>query len=425
MPEVPRRKTIFDPIHGAIVLQGAALELVQHAAFQRLWGIRQTGFAHLVFPGANHTRLEHSLGVYTVARQMAETLGLDPTETETLASAALLHDLGHGPFSHTLEPTMREVLHHGHEGLSRAWIVDAPRPFPALASEAQGSLNLPAILERHGLDPKAVAELVDPVGRPALPKLLGPLLHGPIDADRIDYLQRDAHYTGVAHGVVDGARLRETVRVHDGRLVFAEKGRTAVEGFLVGRALMYSAVYYHRTVRAAEVMAQSAVERSPHFPDAAPALFGLTDGELLVRLASEGGRARALVGRLLGRRLYKRAWGLRRTTSATRARWDRLARRPVERRALEDRLAAALHLEPGELLLDLAGVAHRSPASDDWGRVEVLEDERPVHPFRRPGPWQALALRPPTLWAVSAYVAPERLDNARRGLPRAVARHLG
>jgi HD superfamily phosphohydrolase len=188
---------------------------------------------------------------------------------------------------------------------------------------------------------------------------------------------------------------------------------------------MYSAVYYHRTVRAAEVMAQSAVERSPSFPDRTASSFGLTDGELLVQLQGEGGRAAELVARLLGRRLYKRAWGLRRTPAATRSRWDRLARRPKARRSMEDELAGTLGLEPGELLLDLAGVAHRSPAADEWGRVEVLEDERPVHPFRRPGPWQALALRPPTLWAVSAYVVPERLELARRRLGRAVDRQLG
>jgi HD superfamily phosphohydrolase len=315
---------------------------------------------------------------------------------------------------------MREVLGFGHEAISRAWILDADRPFPLPSSEDGRGPSVADILDSHGLSPKRVAELVDPVGDPVQLPLLRPLLHGPIDADRIDYLQRDAHYTGVAHGVIDGARLRETVREYRGRLVFAEKGRTAVEGFLVGRALMYSAVYYHRTVRSAEVMAQSAVERMAGYPDSARPLFGLTDGDLVATLERSGGRAQALSGHLLARRLYKRAWGIRRMPPRARRLWDRLSRDPVERRRVEDRLSESLRSPPGTVLLDLAGVAHRAPAADDWAEVAVLEDDRPVFPFRRPGPWQALALRPPTLWAVSAYVPAPLLPAAKRRLPRAV-----
>ena len=425
MERSSRRKTIFDPIHGAISLRGASLDLVQHPAFQRLWGIRQTGFAHLVFPGANHTRLEHSLGVYGLTRPIAETLELSQEAGEILAAGALLHDLGHGPFSHTFEPTMHEVLGYGHEALSRAWITDQPRPYPDPTPDLPGMRSLPEILERHQVPPRAVAELVDPRGDPVRPPLLRPLLHGPIDADRIDYLQRDAHYTGVAHGVIDGARLRETFRERHGRLVFAEKGRTAVEGFLVGRALMYSAVYYHKTVRAAEVMAQSAVERLPGYPGTARPLLGMTDGDLLASLRAAGGRARNLVDHLLARRLYKRAWGLRKTGAATRRRWLRLAGDPGLRRSLEDQLAARLGSEEGTVLLDLSGLVPRAAPQDSWSEVAVLEDGRVIHPFRRPGPWEALALRPPTLWAVSAYVPAPLLPEAQRRLGRLVGRLTG
>ena len=419
-----RRKTIYDPVHGSITLEGAALPLANHPAFQRLWGIRQTGFAHLVFPGANHTRLEHSLGVYGVARQIAESLRLDGEATESLAAGALLHDLGHGPFSHTLEPPMREILGRGHEALSRAWIVDEPRPFAAPPGDDGSGPTIAEILEEHRLSPRKVAELVDPRGAPVRPSLLGPLLHGAIDADRIDYLQRDAHYTGVAHGFIDGVRLRETIREFRGRLVFAEKGRTAVEGFLVGRSLMYSAVYYHKTVRAAEVMAQSAVERLPSYATSAPALFGLTDGELLARLTEAGGRAADVVAHLLARRLFKRAWGERRLSAARRRRWDRVARDPPGRRALEDRLSAGLGAPAGSVLLDLAGVNHPASEEADWREIGFLEDHRIVRPVRRPGPLTALAIRPPTLWAVSAYVPPPLEERARTRLPRLMGRAL-
>ncbi|MGP8077664.1 MAG: HD domain-containing protein [Thermoplasmata archaeon] len=405
-------KSIFDPVHGPISLDASAVALLGTPEFQRLWGIRQTGFAHLVFPGANHTRLEHSLGTYWVAGQMAERLGLSEELTQRVEAGALLHDLGHPPFSHTLDGPLREVLGIEHERLSRARI-EGTDPTGA------GSVGaVAAALEAHGLAPRSVADLVDPGPRPASPPFLGELLHGAIDADRIDYMQRDAHYTGVAHGSVDAVRLLDTLRSAAGHLAFAEKGRGAVEGFLVGRALMYSTVYYHKTVRAAETMAQSAVERMPGYPDGARTLFGLTDGELLVRLRAAGGRSAELAEGLLARRLYKRVHGWREVTPPARAAWRRLLHHPVERRALEDELAATVRGPPGTVLLDLGGIEPRGRPAEDWGKIGLLVDDRLVRPFRRPGPWRSLAVRPPAEWAVSVYVAPRWRTAAARLLPK-------
>ncbi len=390
-------------MHGPIALDPLALDLIGTPEFQRLWGIRQTGFAHLVFPGANHTRLEHSLGTYWVAGRFAEHLGLDPDSARAVTTGALLHDLGHGPFSHTLDGAMREVLGHGHETESRARIL----------GRAPGDPTIPSILRRHGVDPGDVATLVDP-GPRRRPSGLGRILHGAIDADRVDYLQRDAHYTGVAHGAIDAVRLLDTVRVASNRIVFAEKGRSAVEGFLVGRALMYSTVYFHKTVRAAEVMAQAAVERQPGFPESARPQFGWSDGELLVRLGEAGGLPAALVRGLTTRRLYKRAFGWREVTPRARRRWLRLAAEPSERRALEDRLAERLAAPAGSILLDLSGVEVRGDPAEDWAEVGIDSGGRVSYPFRGPGPWEALVHRPPADWPVSVYVAPRwRVAAAR------------
>ena len=391
------RKSIFDPVHGPIELDGLALALVGSPEFQRLWRIRQTGFAHLVFPGANHTRLEHSLGTFWVAGRMAERLGLTESERARVVAGALLHDLGHGPFSHTLDGPMLETLGHGHETISRALIVGqsaegAPEP-PAV----------PALLERFDVSPVAVADLIDPPSRRTTRPLLSAILHGAVDADRIDYLQRDAHYTGVGHGAIDAARLLDTMRATGPRLVFAEKGRSAVEGFLVGRALMYSTVYYHKTVRSAEMMAQAAVERSPGYPDAARPLFGTTDGELFVRLHDLGGTSAALVRDITERRLLKRAHGWRTLTRTDRNRWIRLLERPPERRRLEDEIAAHVGAAPGRVLVDLAGLAPRGDPGDDWGNVGLAVDGRVDFPFRGASPWRELATRAPAEWAVSVY----------------------
>jgi len=403
------RKSIFDPVHGTVVLEGAALELVGTEAFQRLWGIRQTGFAHLVFPGANHTRLEHSLGTYSVAGRVAERLGLDRSDSDLVRAAALLHDLGHGPFSHTFDGPMEEVLGHGHEARSRA-----------LIEGRTGDGTVRAILERAGLAPSDVADLVDPPvrKRSRRPTVLREILHGAIDADRIDYLQRDAHYTGVAHGAIDAARLLDTMHAMRGRLVFAEKGRNAVEGFLVGRALMYSTVYFHKTVRAAEMMAQAALERLPGYPESARDSFDWTDGDWLYRVRAAGGRSGDLVRGLTSRRLYKRVPGRRTLLPAPRRAWRRYVDRPVERRRLEDEIAERAHAPAGSVLIDLAGLVPRGDPAGDWGEIGLREDGKATYPFRRPSLWLLLATRPPSDWAVSVYAT----ERARAAVERVVSR---
>ncbi len=413
----PAGKSIFDPIHGTVALGGAALALIATPEFQRLWGVRQTGFAHLVFPGANHTRLEHSLGTFWVAGEMARRLGLDPSTVERVAVGGLLHDLGHPPFSHTLDGPLREVTGEGHERLSRRRVEGTDPDWPG------DRTRLPSVLERFGLAPSSVAELIDPRRPSRDARLPGCLLHGAIDADRLDYLQRDAHYTGVAHGAIDAVRLLDTLREADGRLIFAEKGRGAVEGFVVGRALMYSTVYYHKTVRAAEMMAQAAVERSRSYPAAARRLFALTDGELLVALRASGGISAELAEALQERRLYKRAYVRPTIPADERRRWRRWTVDPAARRGLEDEIAGALGGKPGTALVDLAGLEDRGDPAEDWGTVGVALGERVTFPFREPGPWRTFARRPEMEFPVSVYVAP-RLRTARAGatIARAIAR---
>ncbi|MCI4352809.1 MAG: HD domain-containing protein [Thermoplasmata archaeon] len=416
------RKSIFDPIHGIVAVEGAPLELIGHPAFQRLWGIRQTGFAHLVFPGANHTRLEHSLGAFWVTGKMGEHLGLSPREALTATVGGLLHDLGHGPFSHTLDPSSQEVLGFGHERISRAWITG--ETLEGITESPPGhSTAIPETLEKAGISPRRVADLVDPApGHDAHP-VLRAMLHGAIDADRIDYLQRDAHYTGVAHGTIDAARLLNTVMDRAGRLVFAEKGRNAVEGFLVGRALMYSSVYFHKTVRSAEVMAQSALERLPHFPEVPHAVFGMTDGEFLAYLTAASDRSADLVRRFRSRQLFKRALAWREIPAGFGSAARRLLQRPSDRRSMEDILADRLHLPPGTVLLDLAGLSTRT-SGGDWAEVGLLGETRVTYPFRAPSVWRDLAMRPPTAVQVSVYVPPGQRAVAERRLDGLLRRVL-
>ncbi len=418
-PARPRlRKSIFDPVHGPIHFDPEMLALLGNAVVQRLWGVRQTGFAHLVFPGANHTRLEHSLGAYWTARGMAEAIDLPAEERPVVAAAGLLHDIGHPPFSHTLDGPLAEAFGTTHEGIGRALVLG--RAGPGVPADPR----LREELERAGISPTAVADLIDPPVRTERRPLLRQLLHGAIDADRIDYLQRDAHYTGVAHGFIDAARLLATIDQERGRLVFASKGRSAIEGFLVGRALMYASVYYHKTVRAAETMAQAAVERSADFESRTHAWVRATDGELLTRLQEEGGLPGELVRGLIERRLYKRIYSGPGPTDPGEA--GALARGP-DRRALEDRWADRAGAPHGSVLIDPAALLEHRRGHPEWAEVALRVDDRIEYPFRRSPLARFWGDREPSVAGVAVYAHRQWRDRlhrrgpawSRQGRPRA------
>jgi putative nucleotidyltransferase with HDIG domain len=253
---LPDFKVIHDSVHGSVKVEGVFLELLGRPEVQRLHGIHQLGLAYLVFPGAHHTRLEHSLGTFHVATRMASALGLDEDEGELVRAAALLHDVGHAPFSHSLEEVMAEKLGVDHTLVGRELILGEKRSVSTVEKKAlSDTRTIREVLDAHGIDPEEVAEIViSPRVQQQTDQshldvekgqahfshrsYLNQMIHGPVDVDQMDYLLRDAHYTGVAHGAIDLARLMQTVAVHHGDLVVDRRGVTAVEGLIVARALM-------------------------------------------------------------------------------------------------------------------------------------------------------------------------------------------
>lgn len=313
-------KVIQDSVFGGIRVEGYVLELLETLEMQRLNAIRQLGLTYLVFPGANHTRIEHSLGSCYIAGRIAKALHLPIEERNHLLAAALLHDIGHGPFSHTLERSLSSFSYAGHMGLTKKVITgesqmvreEDRKTFPDVPT-------IPDVLEKYEINPERVSNLVmgsrgmgvEPLFQPHVAfagekKYLPQLIHGVIDVDQIDYLMRDAHYTGVAHGIVDLDRLVETSRIVDDELVFEKKGVSAVEGLFVARALMFSSVYFHKTVRIAELMLARAVE---HAQDAdAEAIQRMVDSELMAWLHNRGGLQEEIGRRIKYRKLYKKVW---------------------------------------------------------------------------------------------------------------------
>lgn len=306
-------KAIRDPVWGYIHLPGPLLALVDTEDFQRLRNISQLGFVHLVYPGARHSRFEHSLGVYHLAKQfLLRLLKSDPPlqlETEDVPvflAATLLHDIGHYPFSHTLEELMPFFV--SHEERARQLIEDPAGPIYKV------------LREQLGVDPVRVANVIDygAEGRdiPQRDLLLANILSGTLDPDKIDYLLRDSLFCGVPFGEsVNRDRLIKAIKYDPERrrLAITSKGVSAVESLVFTNYLMYRNVYWHHAVRSATAMFKRSVQDILMHPDRrlhVGDFHRVTEGELLMVLRDEQDRlgltgARALLDGVSHRRLHK------------------------------------------------------------------------------------------------------------------------
>ncbi len=237
---------VKDPIHGYIHVSDLERQLMDTQPLQRLRRVKQLVFADYVYPGANHTRFEHSLGVMHLAGVLGRSLpvGMAEEEVEMARIAGLFHDLGHGPFSHTFEQVLVKRLNKTHEDLT-PWIVKGT--------------ELKDILSDSGLDPDTVAELA--VGRAAaVPPFVNQMISSAVDVDKMDFLMRDTHHTGAQYGNIDVYRLIYTMEVFDGNLVVNSAALPALEAFLIARVESFRAIYYHKAARAAQIMLVKAME---------------------------------------------------------------------------------------------------------------------------------------------------------------------
>ncbi len=237
------RKIINDPVYGFITIDDNLIyQIISHPFYQRLRRIHQMALAQLVYPGAVHTRLHHSLGAYHLmcnALHELKSKGIDisPAEEQAAKIAVLLHDIGHGPFSHALENTL--IKNVSHEKISLLLM-------KKMNEEFDGKMQM-AIDVFTNVYPK---------------KFLHQLVSGQLDVDRMDYLIRDSFFTGVTEGVIGYDRIIKMLTVHNGELMVEEKGIHSIEKFLVSRRFMYWQVYLHKTVLCAEKMLVKIIERA-------------------------------------------------------------------------------------------------------------------------------------------------------------------
>lgn len=328
-------KIIKDPVHGYVEVEDFALSLLDSLPLQRLRYIRQLGFSYLVYPGANHTRFEHSLGTMFLADVAARRFGLCDEDRTLVVAAGLLHDIGHGPFSHASEPLMEQFLRTTHDDIE--WIV----------SQGTG-----ALLEAHGIDPGELCRVVKGNHR------LSGIIHGDLDVDRMDYLLRDAYYTGAPYGTVDAQRLiRYLIQTPDGETVLDENGVNAAESLLISRTLMRPSVYFHHVSRIGESMFQLAVleHTGGGREETIRQLMAMDDPACMHALrTSESLVARGLADRLYGRRLYKRA--LFATTDQVNTPAFHAGVSIKACRDYAERIAEAAGLQPHEVLVDIPAV---------------------------------------------------------------------
>ncbi len=324
-------KIIKDPVHGYVEVDKDILPILDAPAIQRLRYIRQLGFSYLVYPGANHTRFEHSVGTMHLAGVASRQFGLSDEDRRLVMIAALLHDVGHGPFSHASEPLMEARLGRTHDDI-------------AGIAEAQFG----ALLEPLGINPSEVCAIVKGTHR------LSGIIHGDLDVDRMDYLLRDAYYTGAPYGTVDAHRLIRNLHLTPEGIVLDENGVSAAESLLIARTLMRPSVYYHHVSRIGECMFQLAVLAHTETGSAGDFehICTLDDGECMHELKnSKSPLARKMAGWLYERRLYKRAVyaGQDRVNAAVfQAGW------PVERaREVAGKIAGRAGCQASDVLVDI------------------------------------------------------------------------
>ena len=370
LPPLPDERpvsTVRDSLYDLIPLGPREEKLISTAPFLRLQNVKQLGFVYRFWPGATHTRYEHSLGTYYLALRALRSLlqhGGEATEgglnevsissMQTLVVATLLHDIGHYPFSHTIEELGHPIIPHEKVGRS---IIEAS--------------EIATILERdYSLSPQRVADFIDPPRTRPLPaddELLSSLLSGALDVDKLDYLPRDARACNVPYGGVDVARLQGALRIHPNvngqrRIVVTHKGISPLHSLLHARQEMFDNIYWHHTSRALQVMLMRAVQEALLSGALqTEQLVGLDDASLLKLLAhsSMPTTSRVLAESLEMRRPYKGVVEISRLAGRLYARvdalyWDAHRRRQVEQQ-LAGELAGALDTEIGdfEILFDI------------------------------------------------------------------------
>lgn len=362
-------KEIRDCIHGNIKTSELEESLLDTPQMQRLRYVKQLGFTYLVYPGANHTRFEHSLGVMYLVGRISNELSLHQDTRRDLRIAGLLHDIGHGPFSHTTELVLEKNFGITHEEMTK---------------ELVRKSEVADVLRENGFDPDGVVANIEGSAE------YSEILNSELDADRMDYLVRDAYYTGVAYGLIDLDRLISTLSTRKHHLVLTG-GTEAAESLLRARFLMYPTVYEHHTARITEAMFCRAIERAIGNKLFKPIdMYRYDDIDLISILRGSKGYTHEMIKRIDSRDLFKRVVTFKKKDlgDGTTKKLIELRDNPKKIYKLEAEMAEAADVKNGEILLDIAEPLYSSkefgilvkqgseyvPAADASVSIRTLEE---------------------------------------------------
>ena len=274
-------KFIRDSIHGNLPLNPFEIEVLDYPQLQRLRRVKQLGFISLIYPGANHSRFEHSIGTMHLASKLADQLELSKDDKDLVRIAGLLHDAGHGPFSHVSEA----VLGVNHEEIT-AFVIEKTSIHDKLSEK---------------FDTKEIIDIINGEGK------LGPIISGDLDMDRMDYLIRDSHYTGVAYGVIDTERIISNLKL-ERELILDIKGVQAAESALTARYLMYPSVYQHHTTRIINAMFRRCLRDLINQDNLDPKdMYKYDDADMISICRHSEGLSREMMEKIDNRNLLKRA----------------------------------------------------------------------------------------------------------------------
>ncbi|BDH79340.1 MAG TPA: HD domain-containing protein [Methanothermobacter sp.] len=318
-------KFIRDSIHGNLQINDFEVKLIDTPPFQRLRRIKQLGFTNLIYPGANHTRFEHSIGTMHLASQLADQLGLDKHKKSILRVSALLHDLGHGPFSHVSEA----VIPDSHEELTIKVIRESI--ISDILMEKFDLEEIEATLKGEGV--------------------LGQAISGEIDVDRMDYLLRDSHYTGVAYGIIDVERLIQNIKIEDD-LILDKKGVPAAESTLLARYFMYPSVYQHHTTRIVNSMFRRCLKILIGEDKIDPKrIYHYDDMDIITICRRETGLVSEMIKRLDTRKLLKRVATIRLNELEDPERIFKITESEIIK--AESEIAEDMNIDPDYLIIDV------------------------------------------------------------------------
>lgn len=326
-------KIIKDAVHGDIECSELEMKIIDSTHFQRLRKIGQLGLSDLVYPSANHTRYEHSLGVMHLAGKIGHGLRLTPKDIKLIRIAGLLHDIGHLPFSHTLESVLSNGADHLHE-TNAINIIDN---------------DFSELFKRHDIDKNAVQDMIIGKGK------YGKILSSGVDIDKLDYLTRDSYFTGVAYGVIDLSRLMHIATIENGIFAFQEKGLRTIESVIIARFMMFSAVYDYPTKRAAERMLFRALDAMDRRSLNITKLLKIDEVDFLSTLRQQNGYTKDIIDRIDQRHIFKTARIITKNDLSTEhvARCLEIKDNINQLKRIENIIADELNIPEGYLILDI------------------------------------------------------------------------